>query len=64
MYDENTMSCVTDASDHKVWVVNTSCRTGRYVVAIFGDGFLKQLEGITTDRAEFVLITYQWSFLV
>ena len=59
MYDENTISCVTDANDHKVWVMNTPCRTGRYVVAIFGDGFFKQLEAITIDRAKFVLITYQ-----
>ena len=51
MNDENIY--VTDANNHKVWVVNTSGQ----VVATFGDGFLRRPEGITIDRAGFIYVT-------
>ena len=51
MHDENIY--VTDANNHKVWVMNTSGQ----VVATFGDGFLRRPEGITIDRAGFIYVT-------
>lgn len=54
IYDENI--CVTDANNHMQSVGREYIRTCRYVMATFGGGFLKRLEGITIDRAGFVFV--------
>ncbi len=58
VHDENIY--VTDANNHKVWVVNTSGQ----VVATFGGGFLRRPEGITIDRAGFVYVTSDHSKII
>ena len=51
MHDENMY--VTDRYNHKVWVMSTSGE----VITTFGDGILKEPEGITMDKAGFVYVT-------
>ena len=51
---------VTDANNHKVWVMNTSGQ----VVATFGSGFLKRPEGITVDSAGFIYVTSDHSKII
>ena len=51
MHDENLY--VTDRFSRKVWVINTSGE----VITTFGDGYLREPEGITMDKAGFVYVT-------
>ena len=58
MHNENIY--VTDANNHKVWVLNTSGE----VVATFDSGFLRRSKGITIDRAGFIYVTSDHSKIV
>ena len=51
MHDENIY--VTDRFNHKVWVLSTSGE----VITTFGNGILKDPEGITMDKAGFIYVT-------
>jgi DNA-binding beta-propeller fold protein YncE len=51
MHDGNMY--VTDRYNHKVWVMSTSGE----VITTFGDGILREPEGITMDKAGFVYVT-------
>ena len=55
MHNENIY--VTDANNHKVWVMNTSGE----VLATFG---VRRLEGITMDKAGFVYVASDYSKIV
>ena len=48
---------VTDDGNHNVWVINTSGET----IATFGDGILRNPEGITMDKDGFVYVTSHYS---
>ena len=48
---------VTDSSNNKVWVMNTSGE----IIATFGDGMLRSPGGITMDKDGFVYITSHYS---
>ena len=51
IHDENMY--VTDRYNHKVWVRSTS---GNFITT-FGDGILREPEGITMDKAGFIYVT-------
>ena len=51
---------VTDYDNHKVWVLTTSGE----VIATFGEGHLRNPEGITMDKAGFVYVTSHHSKIV
>ena len=55
MHDEKLY--VTDDGNHNVWVINTSGET----ITTFGDGILRNPEGITMDKDGFVYVTSHYS---
>ena len=58
MHDGNMY--ITDCYNHKVWVLTTSGE----VIATFGEGHLRNPEGITMDKAGFVYVTSHRSKIV
>ncbi len=48
---------ITDAGNHKVWIINTSGET----IATFGGGILRSPEGITMDKDGFLYVTSHYS---